>query len=105
MDEDVKTQAGAVVVESQTATVDYPCTPIEEIPQIVSELRENFESKKPLSLEWRVHQLKSLFKLFKDNEDKFAAAIHEHYGAHLKSAPVRWMHIWGCLQGNSRSIR
>ena len=95
MEEDNKTPASPAVEKPKpVSSEEYPCTPIEEIQGVVSNLRKNFEAQKPLSLKWRVQQLKQLFQLFKDHEDEFASALQDYYGHHLDATAVKWIHVW-----------
>ena len=43
--------------------------------KVVSDLRQTFGSGRTRDIEWRVNQLKSLYKFYDDNSDLFAEAI------------------------------
>ena len=104
MEAETKGPESSAVDQSKRVEEEYPRTPIEEIPKIVSQLRKNFESRKPLSLEWRVNQLKCLFKLVKENEEKFVSALRDYYGTNYDKVGIQWTQIWGIYESIQKLI-
>ncbi|KAF9473832.1 aldehyde dehydrogenase [Pholiota conissans] len=59
-------------------------TPFDEIPVIHASLRTTFRSGLTKAIAWRRHQLLQLARLFKDNQEALASAIH----AYLRKPPL-----------------
>ncbi len=71
-------EAQSIKSSPQAASVES--LDVRRIPQIVKDLRAAFDSGKTRSFEWRDHQLKSLARLIKDNEQAIADALREDLG-------------------------
>ncbi|KAG0649348.1 Aldehyde dehydrogenase family 3 member A1 [Hyphodiscus hymeniophilus] len=55
-------------------------TPVEAVPDIISELKASFASGKTLSIEWRKQQLRQLWKLLDENEEAIRQALKKDLG-------------------------
>lgn len=59
-------------------------TPLEEIPNIVSKIRKNYEEKGRVDFAYREKQLKALIAMYEENEEKWKEALY----ADLKQNPL-----------------
>ena len=63
-------------------------TPPEEVPKIVEELREYFNTKATRSIEWRKKQLNGLVRCLDEHKEDWCKAMNDDMGSHFYEAEM-----------------
>lgn len=74
------TPATTTATAAAAAPVTLQCTPVKDIPGIVQQARDFFDSDATKPLDWRKQQLRALYNMVKENEEALKQAERSDLG-------------------------